>query len=145
MRLTFFLLLQRIFFRNIWFELMNLRTIICIFIMSFLALVCNKFTSLPHPREILLSWGSWMFHINILSLINPGHFCKKSVCVMFWDICEEKYGKMKCFSVRLPSFSRPLSPLFSWWILIVCAHSSRLQLRLGVGTESVRPSLSKML
>lgn len=85
-----------------------------------------------------------MFHINILSLINPGHFCKKSVCFMFWDICEEKYGKMKCFSLQLPSFSRPLSPLFSRWILIVCAHQSRLQLRSGVGTESVRPSLSKI-
>lgn len=55
-----------------------------------------------------------MFHINILSLINPGHFCKKSVCFLFWDIQEEIYGKMKYFSLGLPSFLLPLSPLSSW-------------------------------
>lgn len=33
---------------------------------------------------------------------------------MFWDIQEEKYGKVKCFSVGLPSFSLLLSPLSFW-------------------------------
>lgn len=54
-----------------------------------------------------------MFHINILSLINPSNFCKKSVCFLFWDIQEEKYGNMKYVSLRLPSFSVPLYPLSS--------------------------------
>lgn len=51
------------------------------FYYELLGMMCNKFTSLSHPREILLSWGSWMFHINILSLINPSNFCKK-ICLL---------------------------------------------------------------
>lgn len=41
-----------VFFQKYLFELMNLRTTICIFIMIFLALMSNKFALLPHPRQI---------------------------------------------------------------------------------------------